>query len=495
MPDQERSDGVISWGAFSPAIVMLRALRERQISAVELLELHLRRIERYNPTLNAIVVPNYDAARRVAASADEARTRGEDGPLLGLPLTLKEPIYAEGLPTTAAAKEHAEHVALADSRIVARLRAAGAVILGKTNVPPYSADWQSNNPLYGRTNNPWDLARTPGGSTGGGAAAVAAGLSPLEIGGDAGGSIRIPAAFCGIFGHKPSETAVPRSGYFPGPNSPNPATAIQTQGPLARSAEDLQLAFDVIAGPEVGEDTAWRLEVSPARHERLASFRVAVLPSIEWLPVDAEILAALDDVATRLGYIGAHVKEIGPQALGDLREYHRVYLSLLSALGTAGRAREDCRREAEEIRRHTGAMEGLAWADGLDASAGDYVGWFGRREQYRAVLRDFFQEWDVLLSPANLVNAFLHGKNTLDVNGQEVSYDWQFVYAGLASLSGHPATAFPVGQTRSGLPVGLQAVGPYLEDRTPMRFAGLVAQEFGGFRPPPGFGPSQVRTL
>jgi amidase len=148
---------------------------------------------------------------------------------------------------------------------------------------------------------------------------------------------------------------------------------------------------------------------------------------------------------------------------------------------------EDCRREAAEIRRHNDAVEGLAWADGLDASAGDYISWFGHREHYRAAFRAFFEKWDVLLSPANLVNAFLHGENPLKVNGQAVNYDWQFVYAGLARLSGHPATAFPVGQTRSGLPIGLQAIGPYLEDHTPMGFAALVAQEFGGFRPPPGF--------
>jgi amidase len=487
MPNQHPGDGGVPWGAFSTATELLRALRQRQVSAVELLELHLRRIERYNAVLNAIVVPNYEAAREAAASADAARMRGEDGPLLGLPLTIKEPLYAEGLSTTAAAKEHADHIAAADSRIVARLRAAGAVILGKTNVPPYSADWQTDNPLYGRTNNPWDLARTPGGSTGGGAAAVAAGLSPLEIGGDAGGSIRIPAAFCGIYGHKPSETALPRSGYFPGPNAPNAAMAIQMQGPLARSAKDLEVAFDVIAGPEVGEDRAWRLEMPPARHERLAEYRVAVLPTIEWLPVEAEILAALDELATRLGRMGARVREIGPQALGDMRVYHRLYLCLLSALGTVGRSKEDCRREAAEIRRHHDAMEDLAWADGLEASAGDYLGWFGQREQYRAVFRAFFEEWDVLLCPANLVNAFRHGESPLQVNGQAVNYDWQFVYAGLASLSGHPATAFPVGQTRSGLPIGLQAMGPYLEDYTSMGFAGLVAQAYGGFRPPPGF--------
>ncbi|MCP4516157.1 MAG: amidase, partial [Delftia sp.] len=184
--------------AFSSATDMLHALRQGQLSAVELLELHLRRIERHNPALNAIVTPNYDAARRAAAAADEARARGEDGPLLGLPLTIKDCIYVQGLPATGGLRERAQAISEADALVTAQVRDAGAVIMGKTNVPPFAADWQSNNPLFGCSNNPWDLSRTPGGSTGGGAAAVAAGLTPLEFGGDIGGSIRIPAAFCGI---------------------------------------------------------------------------------------------------------------------------------------------------------------------------------------------------------------------------------------------------------------------------------------------------------
>jgi amidase len=478
--------------AFASATEMLQVLRTKQISAVELLDLHLERIERYNPQLNAIVTPNYDAARRVAASADEARAGGEDKPLLGLPLTIKDCIYVKGLPTTGGVPERAEAIAEADAPIVARVRAAGAVIMGKTNVPPYAADWQSDNPLFGRSNNPWDLTYTPGGSTGGGAAAVATGLTPLEFGGDFGGSIRVPAAFCGVYGHKPSETAVPRSGHFPGPNFPNAVTAMAVQGPLARGAEDLELALNVIAGPDVGEDVAWRLEMPPARHERLADFRVAVLPPIEWLPVDDEIMATLDKLATQLDRAGAQVKDIQPEALGDVRDYYRVYVSIMSALSNVGRPESDRLQEAEETRRHDETLHGLAWADGLQASASDYVIWFGQREHYRAALRAFFEQWDVLLAPASFTNAFLHNddpwpERQLDVNGRAVSYDLQAVYPSLCNLSGHPGTAFPVGQTRSGLPVGLQAIGPYLEDRTPIRFAALVAQAFGGFCRPPGY--------
>ncbi len=478
---------------FASATEMLHALRARQVSAVELLDLHLQRIERYNPQLNAIVTPNYDQARQVAAQADAARARGEDRPLLGLPLTIKDCIYVEGLPATGGVPKRADAIAEEDAPVAARVRAAGGVIIGKTNVPPYAADYQSSNPLFGRSSNPWDLSRTPGGSTGGGAAAVAAGLTPLEFGGDFAGSIRVPAAFCGVYGHKPSETVIPRRGHFPGPNTLNAATAMAVQGPLARSAEDLELAFDVIAGPDVGEDVAWRLEMPPARHERLADYHVAVLPPIEWLPVDAEITAALDKLATQLGRIGAQVKEIQPEALGDMRDYHRTYASIMSAMSSTGRPREECHREAEAIRRNTDDSYYLALADGLEASASDYIIWFGRREYYRTAFRAFFEQWDVLLTPVNVVNAFPHtdapkSERRLDVNGEAVDYEArQTVYPSLGNLSGHPATAFPVGLTRSGLPIGLQAVSPYLEDRTPIHFAALVAREFGGFRRPPGY--------
>src|SRR5207253_1263913 len=168
-----------------------------------------------------------------------------------------------------------------------RVQGAGAVVMAKTNVPQMLSDWQSNNPVYGRTNNPWDLGRTPGGSTGGGAAALAAGLTPLEFGSDIGGSIRVPAAFCGVYGHRPSETAMPRSGQFPMPPMPNAAVVMGVQGPMARSAEDLELALDVAAGPEVGEDVAWEIAIPAARRDRLAGFRLAVLPPLDWVPVDA----------------------------------------------------------------------------------------------------------------------------------------------------------------------------------------------------------------
>jgi amidase len=476
---------------FADATAMLAALRARRISAVELLDLHLRRIDRWNGALTAIVTRDDARARQAAAAADAARARGEDGRLLGLPLTIKDCIYVAGLPTTGGLPERAGLRDTVDAPLVARVRAAGGVIMAKTNVPPMAADWQSSNPVFGRSLNPWDTSRTPGGSTGGGAAAVAAGLTPLEYGGDFGGSIRVPAAFCGVYGHKPSETALARGGHFPAPPSPNPAVSMAVQGPLARSAEDLEVALDAVCGPEAGEDVAWRLAVPPARHERLADYRVAVLPPLPDVPVDDEILAAQERLATVLARAGARVQAARPDGFHDFRDYGRVYLSIFAAVSGTGRPPEE-RRAAAAASRATGRPEDAAWADGIEASASQYILWHGERERYRAAYRAFFAGWDVLVAPANVVNAFPHtdapwAERRLDVNGAPVPYNRQFVYPALANLTGQPATAFPAGLTRGGLPIGLQAIGPYLEDRTPIRFAGLVAREIGGFRPPPGF--------
>jgi amidase len=477
--------------AFASAITMLEALHKRQVSAVELLDLHLHRIERYNPALNAIVTFDVEQARQVAFAVDEARARGEHGTLLGLPVTIKDTIDVKGLPGTAGVERYKDRRPMHDAPLVARVRSAGAVIIGKTNVPPYAGDWQSTNPVFGRTHNPWDLSRTPGGSTGGGAAALAVGLTPLEFGSDIGGSIRIPAAFCGVFGHKPSETAVPRSGHFPGTSLPNAATALSVLGPLARDANDLELAFNIIAGPEIGEDISWHLQLPPARHERLADFRVAVLPPLPWLPVDAEILVAQDACISTLHRAGCHVVTAAPEGLGDFGDWYELYLKLLFVMMFVGE-QDHKRRQQADMLRLSGERYLKASADGIMAGASDYLIWHGQRETYRALWRAFFREWDVVLSPANIVPAFPHTdapfqQRTLTINGVTVPYSRQSAYAGIATLAGQPATAFPVGMTRTGLPIGLQAFGPYLEDHTPIRFAGLVAREMGGFRRPPGY--------
>jgi amidase len=481
----------VQFDPFASARSMLDALKQRQISATELLDEQLARIARYNPALNAIVTPNEEQARQQAARADEAaQARRWLGPLHGLPLTIKDCIEVAGLRTTAGARELADNISTESAPVARRVLEAGAALLGKTNIPPYAGDWQANNPVFGRTVNPWNATRTPGGSTGGGAAALAAGLTPLEFGSDIGGSIRVPAAFCGVYGHRPSDSAVPREGHVPGTPVPNPAVVMGVQGPLARSAADLQLALDVIAGPSVGEDVAWRLELPAPRHTSLADFRVAILPSADWLPVDNEILAALEDLAARLRQQGATVAEAQPEGY-DLRAHEFTYTALLNLYIFADLPDERRAQMAQELRQQTypGADATLL---GLTASAPQMLGLLHRREQERAQFRAFFREWDVLLAPVAITNAFEHtdlpfGERSLTINGQPTPYGWLHIYPGVATLIGHPATAFPWGRTKGGLPIGLQAIGPYLEDRTTIAFAALLEQTFGGFTPPPAY--------
>jgi amidase len=482
---------------FASATDLLTALRAGRMTSSDLTDLYIRRIERHDGRLNAVVVRDFERARQRARAADEAAARGERATLLGLPITLKESINVVGLETTCGVPEWKGYVSPHDAPAAARLRAAGTVLLGKSNVPPMLADWQSDNPIYGRTGNPWDTGRTPGGSSGGAAAALAAGLTALEVGSDIGGSIRVPAAFCGVYGHRPSETLLPKSGQFPMPPLPNAAAVMGVQGPLARSAEDLELALSVLAGPDVGEDVAWRVELPSARRERLADFRVAVLPPIPWLHVDGQLAGALEELASRLGRLGCAVGQAQPGALGDHREHYGLYRSLLSA-ATSARVDEETRRQRVAMYEKADDEFSRAQLRGLTGRPGDYIAWNARREQFRAGWRTFFRDWDVLLAPAMNVLAYPHIERawppddsdltlTFSVDGRAVPYLHGLVYPAVSTVAGQPATAFPVGRSREGLPMGLQAIGPYLEDRTPIRFAALLAREIGGFTRPAGY--------
>jgi amidase len=478
---------------FATATELLADLRAGKATASELTELYIGRIERHDAKLNAVVVRDFERARQAARAADQ----GGSGALRGLPITLKESFNVTGLGTTCGVPEWKAFVSQHDAPAWTRLRAAGAVLMGKTNVPPMLADWQSANPIYGRTNNPWDLGRTPGGSSGGSAAALAAGLTALEVGSDIGGSIRVPAAFCGVYGHRPSETLLPRSGQFPMPPLPNSTVVMGVQGPLARSAEDLELALSVLAGPEVGEDVAWRVELPAARRSRLADFRVGILPTLPWVPVDDAISTALESLASRLSGLGATVKRVQPDGMDDWREHYLLYRSMLAAV-TGARLDAETRRQRIEMWRKPDTEFTRATVQGLECVAGEYILWNGRRERYRAAWRAFFRDWDVLLAPALNALAYPHIERawpwdesdmtlTLTINGEAVPYERGLVYPGVSTLAGQPATAFPVGRSRGGLPIGLQAIGPYLEDLTPIRFAGLLAREIGGFVKPEGY--------
>jgi amidase len=476
-------------GPYSTATEMLAALDNKTISSVELVELHVRRIEERDGPLNAIPVRTFERARESAERADRARAGGERAPLLGVPMTLKESTQVAGLPQSAGIEPLQDFRPTSDGPIARSVFAAGGCLLGKTNIPVALADWQADSPVYGRTNNPWDLERTPGGSTGGGAAALAAGMTPLEIGSDIGGSIRVPAAYCGLYGHRPSETAVPRSGSFPFGDVENPAIVMGVQGPLARSAVDMELLFDVVAGPGEGEGAGWRLDLPPARTEQLSDLRVAIMPALDVVQPSAEMQGKVDELAVFLDKVGASVGVAMPDL--DRSAYLNDYLTLLAVITSLGQSRSEREKMANETIAHGDEFR-TTMAKGFTIDAVDYVMLLSRREAARAVWRAFFKDWDVLVCPTALDAAFKHQTDPQDdrmltLDDREVLYGLNIVYPMWAIFTGQPATAFPAGLSSTGLPLGLQAIGPYLEDRTTIRFAQLLEREWYSFEPPPGY--------
>ncbi len=474
---------------YSTATQMLAALEARTISSVELTEMHLERIVRRDGPLNAIPVPTAELAREAALRADASRMAGQQGALLGLPMTLKESTQVAGLPQSAGIMGLAEYQPAHDGPIARRVFEEGACLLGKTNIPVALGDWQADSPVYGTTNNPWDLACTPGGSTGGGAAALAAGMTPLEIGSDIGGSIRVPAAYCGVYGHRPSETAIPKVGAFPMSDRPNPAFMMGVQGPLSRSAFDLELLFDVVAGPEEGDDAGWRFDPPPARHRALEDFRVAVMPPSSLVSPSAAMAAKVDDLASFLSRVGATVGSAMPVI--DEHAYFADYLTLLTVMTSRGMDPE-ARSQAGQRLLDTEDPLFVPQGHGMTLDAHDYLRLLDRREAARAAWRAFFVHWDVVICPTALDAAFPHvdgdqRSRTLSIDGSDVPYMYNIVYPMWAIYAGQPATAFPAGLNVAGLPLGLQAIGPYLEDRTTLHFAQLLERDWCGFEVPPGY--------
>lgn len=488
--------------AHTPAWMLVRALEAGTISSVELLDLYRRRVETFNGHLNAIVIQDFASAVQAAEECDRQRAAGRTGALLGLPHTVKDCIYVRGFPTTGGLPERQGASRDDESVTAERLRHAGSIVFGKTNVPPYAADWQSDNALFGRTLNPWDDAVTPGGSSGGSAAALAAGLTPIEFGGDLAGSIRIPAAFCGVFGHKTSEGIVPAAGHFPGPpRAENKAVGMGVQGPIARCAADLLVGLQVICGPSPAQASGWVLHLPASRARRLSDFRIAVLQPPGWLPVDSEINAACAAFCERLRECGADPVAAMPPQFKDLRDLEATYRSLLSAIEHAAMPAPARSAVASEIRA-AGCDDPFldAVLSGISASAGDYILWSGKRSFYAEAMRLFFDSYDVLLAPAQIVAAFEHTRQQpsiarrILVNGRPEPYGLMFVLPSLANLTGHPATAFPVGLTRRGLPIGMQAIGPALGDLTCVEFVAALEREAGISAPiPPGYGPATSR--
>jgi amidase len=479
--------------AYSPAIELAAKLRAREISCLELLDHHLARVERFNPKLNAIVVLDAERARARARAADNALAKGEIwGPLHGLSMTIKEAIDVAGLPTTWGMPEHRDNHAARNALVVDRLLGAGAIIFGKTNVPFRLTDWQTFNDLYGTTNNPWDLSCAPGGSSGGAAAALATGMAALEIGSDIGGSIRNPAHFCGVCGHKPSYGIVPQEGHWLPDNIAPPD--INVLGPMARAVSDLEQTLSIIAGPSSAEAAAWRLELPPPRRSVLKDFRVAVMLEDLNCAVDRSITDRIQVTADRLAALGTTVSGTARPEV-DTRRGFQLFLQLLRAITTSvlpEEAFEQAKREAAAL----AVDDDTYFARITRAAVQPYRQWFAANEErwrMRARFAEFFESWDVLLCPIAARPAFPHDQKRarpdrrVEVNGRLEDYNDQLFWAGFFGILGLPATVIPMGQAPSGLPVGLQIVGPYLQDRTTLEFARLLEAEIGGFAPPPGY--------
>jgi len=470
-------------------------LRSRKISASELLDHSISRIEALDPHLNAIVVRDFDRAKETAKAVDAVLARGEPPrPLLGIPVTVKEPFNMAGLPTTWGFPQFRDFVPSQDSLLVERLRKAGAVIIGKTNIPPGLGDFQSYNEIYGTTNNPWDVSRTPGGSSGGCAASLAAGFQALSIGTDIGGSIRMPAHFTGIYGHKPTLGLVPLRGYNAPPASSSPGHGdLGVAGPMARHALDLDLALDVIAGPdEEWEARAYRLALPRPRHNRLRDFRVFVIDTHPLIPTDTAVRLAIGNLAGQLEKSGIKVGRTSA-SLPDLSASGRLYMKLLDAARSI-RLKPDNFTAAQQMAASLSNDDDRLGAERTRGSVMSHREWLSvnaMRQRLRMQWRAFFDEWDVVIYPAAAVPAFPHDHSeplearSLEVDGKLFPYlDACFIWADPASTCGLPATAAPIGQSPAGLPIGVQIIGPYLEDRTPIAFAGHLEREFGGFVPP-----------
>lgn len=474
---------------FASAVDLAREIRERRIRASELLEIFLERVDRIDPSLNSIVVQDREGARARAARADDATARGVSwGPLHGVPVTLKESNDRAGTPSTWGFPEMRDNRPEQDSVAVARLERAGAVIFGKTNVPLALADFQSYNAIYGVTNNPWNVERVPGGSSGGAAAALAAGLTGLELGSDIGGSIRNPSHFCGVFGHKPSWDLIPSRGHALGALRP---TDIAVVGPMARSAADLELALDLLMQPD--DLAAGRGQVRLQGLGRpLSSLRVAVWADDPLAPVAAEISGRVRAVGAKLAEVGARVDETARPDF-DPEHGHDVYLNLLWA--ALGARMPDDQFQAQIERAAALEPSDRRWnARMIRAQAMHHRDWLAVDEQ-RVALRwawhRFFQNYDVLLMPVMPVTAFPHdhrpmSQRTLSVDGQDRHYFDCLFWAGLAAVSLLPSTVIPTGPGSDGLPIGVQIVGPFNGDLRTIELAQRLESLGFAFVPPPG---------
>jgi amidase len=454
--------------AFSSTTDLAAAIRDRKISAVEALDAHLVQIDAHDEAVNAVVMLDREGARDRAKKADAAQARGETlGSLHGVPFTLKDTHETSGMRTTAGFPPFAGYVAREDSPAVARLKAAGGVLMAKTNVPTMLSDWQSNNPLFGRTNNPWNLARTAGGSSGGAAAALCAGMTPFDVGTDMQDSIRLPAAFCGVYGLKPTEHRVSLAGAFPDPGGAARSVRLMScLGPLARTVDDLALIYKIIAGPDGSDTDLAAIPVEDVPAVDLKTLRIAFAPSFPGFPVAGEISAAVEILARQLASEGVSVAEAKLPKL-DLHDDLAQGGALIGMMLEAAQPQPP--EQPTSVSR---------WFEAL-----------ARRDRSILAWDRFFENCDALLCPVAITTAFAHCEpgTPIEVEGKEQSYWMLPAYGAVFNYSGHPALTMPCGQDRDGLPIGLQLVGKRWSESRLLGIAKAIEPLTGGFRRPPGY--------
>lgn len=460
---------------------LARDIGKGKLSSVEVTDFFIDRIERHNPIINAVIAERFEEARKEARRADEMVKRGEPlGALHGLPMTIKDAYEVIGLTCEVGHLPFKGRVSDSDAVVVKRLREAGAIILGKTNTPLHCADLQTYNAIHGTTCNPHNVERTPGGSSGGAAAALVAGMTPLEFGSDIGGSIRTPSHFCGLFGHKPTFDIIPQRGHVPPAHGAMTTSALGVMGPLARSVDDLELAFDVTVGFDSKPGVGAELALPPSTVESVKNLRVGLWLGDDYCPVDAEMLAGIERAAQALASQGAQVDEAKPDF--SLAEHHETYLMHLSPIIGASFGPDEIAL-MERVARDLGPDDkshNAIQARGTLLPHREWLLWNEIRAHMVAKWAAFFDDYDVLICPVTPTTAMLHDQDTpfgarkILVNGEARPYSDNIVWAGVATLCSLPSTAVPVARHSDGLPYGLQVIGREYGDRTTLAVARML---------------------
>ena len=477
---------------FDSAHEILEKIKQGEVSSLEVLESFLAQVEKVNPKINAIVALDIERAKEKAKEADnKISLKSKLGPLHGLPMTIKDAFEVEGIVSTGGNPAWKDNIPKRNAEAVQRLVDAGAIIFGKTNVPFLSSDLQSFNKIYGTTNNPWDLERTPGGSSGGSAAALAAGMTPLELGSDIGGSIRVPAHFCGLYGHKPSYNIISEVGHMPPPpGSILTGNGLSVAGPLARSPEDLEIALDVLVAAQEQDSQAWKVKLPKARTKKIKELKIAVWPDEPYAEADDEITNLIKDTAEDLRHAGAKVETVDLPI--SFEEIDKIYSLLLNPLMLAGSPKETFETLAKlnESLDPNDVSELAKVARGSVLKHADWVLVNAMRQNMRQKWREFFNKFDVILCPTCITPAFKHNHNPvherkLTINGKDDEYLRATLWAGPAVSAGLPSTNVPIGMSSNNLPISMQITGPYLEDKTCLEVAKVVRNLRGGFKIPP----------